>query len=211
METVSEIAADEVAETAQPSLGWKEGDRVFRILMWVPVFFLPLPVPGLGTPPDFVGWLIALGGLMSVSGPDVRPMRRVVQLGLALSVARIALVVGGTSSTLHLGLYFIGSAAAAVLVVLAGGLAAEMARAADNAAFAGTAESHRWLFVIHPAVPALAAVVFRLTQGGLAGLLLAYVPLFLDACLIYAVMRIMERASRLCRKQQMTGETGQAD
>jgi hypothetical protein len=43
-----------------------------------------------------------------------------------------------------------------------------------------------------------------------AGRLLAYVPLFLDACLIYAVMRVMERASRLCRQQQMTGGTEQA-
>jgi len=211
METKGEFVTDAPAETQQPPLAWPEAARVFRVLMWVPVFFLPLPVPGLGTPPDLVGWVLALGGLMGVSNPAVRPLRRAAQLGFVLSAARIALVVGGASAALHLGFYLAASVAAVVLVVLAGALAATMARAADNAPFAATAESHRWVFAIHPAMPAMAAILFRLTQGGLGGLLLAYVPLFLDACVIYAVMRVMERAARLCRKQQMIGGTQDAD
>ncbi len=204
MGTESKAAGGKLTRLGDPQLGWSEAARLFRVFMWVPLLFLPLPVPGLGTPPDFVGWFIALGGLASIRDPRAQTLRHIAQVGLILSAVRVGLVVNGAPSWVHMAFFVVGSVAATALMIAAGGLAAKMARAADEAPFAKRAAFCRWIFALHPAVLPAAALLFHLRGGGLSGLLLAYVPFFLAACLVYTVMRIMERASRLCRAQQMT-------
>ncbi len=175
--------------------------RVFRLLMWAFLFFIPVRLPVVDVLPDLLAWLIALGALAVLPGGEGRRLRALVLLGLALSVGRVVAVRLTGSQAAFITLHGAGLFVAIGLTWQVCGLIERIAASTDYPNLKRQAVLGRPLFVVYGALFYLAILLMHHTRGQVGGVLGAAAMLFGCALILCFMMALMSGAARMCEAE----------